>query len=85
MFSALFELLTGNFLFFALHFDSRSVFPKPLSAKEERECFERMAQGDKAAKDKLIEHNLRLVAHIIKSIIQIPQIRRILSLSALSD
>lgn len=27
MFSALFELLTGNFLFFALHFDSRSVFP----------------------------------------------------------
>lgn len=31
-----------------------------------RECFERMAQGDKAAKDKLIEHNLRLVAHIIK-------------------
>ena len=52
MFSALFELLTGNFLFFALHFDSRSVFPKPLSAK--------------AAKDKLIEHNLRLVAHIIK-------------------
>lgn len=66
MFSALFELLTGNFLFFALHFDSRSVFPKQLSAKEERECFERMAQGDKAAKDKLIEHNLRLVAHIIK-------------------
>ena len=66
MFSALLELLTGNFLFFALHFDSHSVFPKPLSAKEERECFERMAQGDKAAKDKLIEHNLRLVAHIIK-------------------
>ena len=66
MFSALFELLTGNFLFFALHFDSRSVFPKPLSAKEERECFERMAQGDKAAKDKLIEHNLRLVAHVAK-------------------
>lgn len=66
MFSALLELLTGNFLFFALHFDNRSVFPKPLSAKEERECFERMAQGDKAAKDKLIEHNLRLVAHIIK-------------------
>ena len=44
MFSALFELLTGNFLFFALHFDSRSVFPKPLSAKEERECFERRRQ-----------------------------------------
>lgn len=74
-----------KFSIFRTAFDSRSVFPKPLSAKEERECFERMAQGDKAAKDKLIEHNLRLVAHIIKSIIQIPQIRRILSLSALSD
>ena len=33
MFSALFELLTGNFLFFALHFDSRSVFPKPLALR----------------------------------------------------
>jgi RNA polymerase sporulation-specific sigma factor len=53
-------------LYFALHFDGRSVFPKPLSAKEERECFEKMAQGDKAARDKLISHNLRLVAHIIK-------------------
>ena len=54
MFSALFEMLTGNFLFFALHFDSRSVFPKPLSAKQERECSERMAQGDKAAKGDII-------------------------------
>ncbi|WP_295209342.1 RNA polymerase sporulation sigma factor SigK [Ruminococcus sp.] len=62
----LFEFLSGNFLFFALHFDNKSVFPKPLSAKEERACFEAMAAGDKAAKDKLIEHNLRLVAHIIK-------------------
>ena len=66
MLITLLNFLSSNFLFFALHFDNTSVFPKPLSAKEERECFERMAQGDKAAKDKLIEHNLRLVAHIIK-------------------
>lgn len=62
----LLEFLSRNFLFFALHLDARSVFPKPLSAKEERECFEKMSRGDSGARDKLIKHNLRLVAHIIK-------------------
>lgn len=66
MFEMIFRFLCENLLYFALHFDGRSVFPKPLSAAEERECFEKMAQGDKAARDKLISHNLRLVAHIIK-------------------
>ena len=65
MLTGLWEFLS-QFVFFALHIDSGQVFPKPLSAKEERECFELMAKGDKAAKNKLIEHNLRLVAHIIK-------------------
>ena len=41
-------------------------FPKPLSAKEEREALAAMAAGDAAARGRLIEHNLRLVAHIIK-------------------
>lgn len=62
----LLDFLCSNLLFFALHLDSAQSFPKPLSAKEERRCFEAMAAGDKAARDKLIEHNLRLVAHIIK-------------------
>ncbi|MBQ8967450.1 RNA polymerase sporulation sigma factor SigK [Ruminococcus sp.] len=53
-------------LFFGLHFDGRTVFPRPLSAAEERECFESMSKGDKSAREKLIRHNLRLVAHIIK-------------------
>ena len=66
MLELLLSLLSEHFLFFALHFDNRSVFPKPLSAKEERRCFEAMGAGDKKARDKLIEHNLRLVAHIIK-------------------
>lgn len=65
MLTELLDFLSG-FIFFALHFDGGSAFPKPLSAKEERECFELMAKGDKTAKNKLIEHNLRLVAHIIK-------------------
>ncbi|MFT8362062.1 MAG: RNA polymerase sporulation sigma factor SigK [Sporolactobacillus sp.] len=43
-----------------------NAFPQPLSEEEERQCLERMAQGDQAARDKLIEHNLRLVAHIVK-------------------
>ena len=41
-------------------------FPKPLSTKEEAEYLKRCKEGDKAARDKLIEHNLRLVAHIVK-------------------
>ncbi len=43
-----------------------SSFPKPLSAKEEREYMERFKKGDKNAREILIEHNLRLVAHIAK-------------------
>lgn len=41
-------------------------FPKPLSTKEESEYLQRCKAGDKIARDKLIEHNLRLVAHIVK-------------------
>lgn len=41
-------------------------FPRPLKAEEERDCLERYAAGDLAARDTLIEHNLRLVAHIVK-------------------
>lgn len=66
MFDMILRFLCENLLYFALHFDGRNVFPKPLSAAEERECFEKMSQGDKTARDKLISHNLRLVAHIIK-------------------
>ncbi|MDI3297766.1 MAG: sigma factor [Bacillota bacterium] len=41
-------------------------FPHPLSPEEEADCLERMARGDKGARAKLIEHNLRLVAHLAK-------------------
>ncbi|MFT3951042.1 MAG: RNA polymerase sporulation sigma factor SigK [Oscillospiraceae bacterium] len=66
MLDKLIEALYSQLLYFALHFETGSVFPKPLSAKEERQCFELLRQGDEKAKNKLIEHNLRLVAHIIK-------------------
>ncbi|MBQ6266720.1 MAG: RNA polymerase sporulation sigma factor SigK [Clostridia bacterium] len=66
MFSALAALLSRGFLFFALHIGSGGSFPPTLSAAEEAALLERSAQGDEAARNALIEHNLRLVAHIVK-------------------
>ncbi len=66
MFSLLWDMLSNGFLYFALHLSSGGSFPAPLSAEEERRCLLALREGDKAAKDKLINHNLRLVAHIIK-------------------
>jgi RNA polymerase sporulation-specific sigma factor len=43
-----------------------TTFAQPLSKEEEEECLKRLAEGDLAAKDELIEHNMRLVAHIVK-------------------
>ena len=62
----IFESLSSFLLFFILHVTGSSAFPRPLSAKEEAECLEKMRLGDKEAKNMLVEHNLRLVAHIIK-------------------
>ena len=52
--------------FFILHVCGGSSFPKPLSEKQEREYLRKMHEGDIGARNKLVEHNLRLVAHIIK-------------------
>ncbi|UOF88873.1 RNA polymerase sporulation sigma factor SigK [Fodinisporobacter ferrooxydans] len=43
-----------------------NAFPQPLSEQEEAECLKRMEQGDENARNLLVEHNLRLVAHIVK-------------------
>ena len=45
---------------------SAASFPKPLSPKEEKELIEKKENGDTDAKNRLIEHNLRLAAHIAK-------------------
>ncbi|MEG2372157.1 MAG: RNA polymerase sporulation sigma factor SigK, partial [Hydrogenoanaerobacterium sp.] len=66
MFSALITLALGGALYFALHVTGSGAFPQPLSPADERDCLERIRDGDIAAKNRLIEHNLRLVAHIIK-------------------
>ena len=48
------------------YISNHNSFPKPLSKEEEAECLRLMAEGDEEAKNKLIEHNLRLVAHVAK-------------------
>ena len=58
-------LLFNSFLFM-LRLSSGDSFPKPLSSDEEQRCLELWAQGDVDARNKLVEHNLRLVAHIMK-------------------
>ena len=62
----IFSALMSNFLYLFLKISYSQSFPPPLSPKEEEECFEKMRHGDSAARGKLIEHNLRLVAHIVK-------------------
>ena len=56
----------SGLVFFVLHVTGSGSFPRPLTAAEERDCLERMRRGDATGKSELIEHNLRLVAHIIK-------------------
>lgn len=58
-------LLNSAFLTLRLG-NSGSSFPRPLSAEEERKYVTLAAEGDGEARSILIEHNLRLVAHIIK-------------------
>ena len=59
--------LLCNSLFFSLRLAGNpGSFPRPLSASEEREYLERCAAGDIQARNVLVEHNLRLVAHIVK-------------------
>ncbi|MBQ3548856.1 MAG: RNA polymerase sporulation sigma factor SigK [Oscillospiraceae bacterium] len=60
-------LLLQQSLFLTLHLSlPPSSFPKPLSAAEEQDCLRRWELGDVEARNTLVEHNLRLVAHIIK-------------------
>jgi len=53
-------------MFFSSYINNNSSFPKPLTADEERKYLEAIENGDNKAKEILINHNLRLVAHIVK-------------------
>ena len=58
--------IISKITFFTGAIASGTSFPKPLDKEEEKECLERMRLGDTSCKEKLINHNMRLVAHIVK-------------------
>lgn len=58
--------ILSGLLYAILHVSAGQHFPPPLEAEEERACFRAARAGDAEARGKLIEHNLRLVAHIVK-------------------
>ena len=67
MFSQIIAEAMKSLLFFALHVENINAFPKPLSKSDEEKYFRLMnEENNKEARNILIEHNLRLVAHIIK-------------------
>ncbi|MDE5963946.1 MAG: RNA polymerase sporulation sigma factor SigK [Eubacterium sp.] len=66
MFTAILSAISAHLIYFILHIQNTSSFPKPLSPKEEAEMLRRMEEGDKNARAILIEKNLRLVSHIVK-------------------
>ena len=66
MLTALLSCALSGLIFFILHVTGAGSFPRPLTAEEERNCLERLKNGDSSARNELIEHNLRLVAHIVK-------------------
>lgn len=75
---ALENLLTllKNLIIFSSYMTEKSSFPKPLSKEKEQEYLVLSAKGDKDAKEILVKHNLRLVAHIAKKYAQLRRQRR---------
>lgn len=66
MLALLTALISKGMLFFALHIRNGNSFPPALSLKEEQKLIREFKNGSVDAKNKLVEHNLRLVAHIVK-------------------
>lgn len=66
MLATILEIIFSRVLWFALHIEDKNAYPKPLPPAKELELFKLCAKGDKQARDTLILHNLRLVAHIVK-------------------
>lgn len=64
MFWRILNLIKGMFYFTGSY--SNNIFPEPLSLEEEEKYIKLMEEGDNNARSILIEHNLRLVAHIVK-------------------
>jgi len=70
-------------MFFSSYINNNSSFPKPLNSKEEMEYIKKMKNGDEKAKEILIHHNLRLVAHIVKKYNQADEADDLISVGSL--
>lgn len=66
MFWDFLAFILGKITFFTGAIISGSSYPKPLNPEEEAECVKKMREGDEGAREKLITHNMRLVAHVVK-------------------
>ena len=71
MLLTLLQFFASKFLVLALHLEA-DTFPRPLSPQEEIRTFAALRAGDSSAREKLIRHNLRLVAHIAKKYYALP-------------
>ena len=71
MLLTLLQFFASKFLVLALHLEAGS-FPRPLSPQDEIRAFADLRAGDSSAREKLIRHNLRLVAHIAKKYYALP-------------
>jgi RNA polymerase sporulation-specific sigma factor len=66
MLASAFIMLVGSAFLMLRMGGSTGSFPKPLTAEEEKKYLQLWQEGDEEARNVLIEHNLRLVAHIVK-------------------
>jgi RNA polymerase sporulation-specific sigma factor len=66
MFFEFLNFVFSKLIFFTGAIVNKGSFPTPLSSLEESECIKKMREGDNEAREKLITHNMRLVAHVVK-------------------
>ncbi len=76
-------MLLMNSLFLMLRIAPGDSFPKPLSREKESECLERWQAGDVEARNILVEHNMRLVTHIIKKYYQTEDVEDLISIGTI--
>ena len=76
-------MILMNSMFLMLRIAPGDSFPKPLSREEEREYLERWQAGELEARNILVEHNLRLVTHIIKKYYQTEDVEDLISIGTI--
>lgn len=75
--------LLGRIVFFTGAIGTKNSYPKPLSKEEEERYLDMAAKGDKEAKEVLIKHNMRLVAHIVKKYVGVAETDDLISVGSI--